>query len=278
MLQPRQRSLCFVPAPPTIAPAGLPVTEQGAHNYPHHKGVFLVLGKINNTNLYVDTTHHSGRLEARETTFRLDGQALVMDTAIDWLDETGQILIAERRVHRFYVGELDGLANRIDIDSRLTTPLAAGADLPKNKHAYFHCRVIDAIDEEDGGTVRASNGVIGADRIFETDGYWIDTRGRIGPNAVGVTIMAHPSLAHSRCSRGRTALWRSIPSHARAAAWNRARSIARCTASGPTTSRTTWTWHARSRRLPRQQCCNAVTHARTATGPAAGLGEARVPR
>ncbi len=179
---------------PIYTPAGLPVTEQGAHNYPHHKGVFLVLGKINNTNLYVDTPHHSGRLEARETTFRLDGRALVMDTAIDWLDETGQILIAERRVHRFYTGELGGLANRIDIDSRLTTPVAAGVDLPKNKHAYFHCRVIDALDEEDGGTVRASNGVIGADRIFETDGYWIDTRGRIGPNAVGVTIMAHPQF------------------------------------------------------------------------------------
>ena len=50
---------------PIYTPAGLPVTEQGAHNYPHHKGVFLTLGKIDNTNVYVDTTHNSGRLGAR---------------------------------------------------------------------------------------------------------------------------------------------------------------------------------------------------------------------
>ena len=47
---------------PVYTPAGLPVTEQGAHNYPHHKGVFLTLGRINDTNVYVDTTHSSGRL------------------------------------------------------------------------------------------------------------------------------------------------------------------------------------------------------------------------
>ena len=179
---------------PIYTPAGLPVTEQGAHNYPHHKGVFLTLGKINDTNVYVDTTHNSGRLVAREVSFSQEGPALVMETEIDWLDARGDVLIAERRVHRFYAGEADGVANRIDIDSQLRTPLSGGADLPKNKHAYFHCRVIDAIDEDDGGTVTASNGITGADAIFETEGNWIDTRGRIGPNAVGIAIMVHPDF------------------------------------------------------------------------------------
>ncbi|MGH2355336.1 MAG: DUF6807 family protein [Chloroflexota bacterium] len=177
---------------PVYTPAGLPVTEQGAHNYPHHKGVFLTLGKINHTNVYVDTTHNSGRLEARAVSFAEEGPALVMDTEIAWLDEADTVLITERRIHRFYAGELGGRANRIDIDSRLRTPLAGGADLPKNKHAYFHCRVLDAIDEEDGGTVAASNGIVGADAVLDTDGYWIDTRGYIGPHPVGIVIMVHP--------------------------------------------------------------------------------------
>jgi hypothetical protein len=177
---------------PVYTPSGLPVTEQGAHNYPHHKGVFLTLGKVDDTNVYVDTTHNSGRLEARAVTFSQDGAALVMDTAIAWLDERETVLIAERRVHRFSAGVAGGLANRIDVDSRLTTPLAAGVDLPRNKHAYFHCRVVDAIDEEDGGTVTASNGRSGADAVVDSDGYWIDTRGRLGPHPVGVAIMVHP--------------------------------------------------------------------------------------
>jgi hypothetical protein len=180
---------------PIYTPAGLPVTEQGAHNYPHHKGVFLTLGKVDNTNVYVDTTHNSGRLEAHEVSSRIEGDALVLDTTIAWLDESDQALIVERRIHRFYAGAQTGYgehANRIDIDSQLRTPLVAGVAMPKNKHGYFHARVIDAIDEEDGGVVTASNGIAGADAIFETDGYWIDTRGQIGPNGVGIAIMVHP--------------------------------------------------------------------------------------
>lgn len=180
---------------PIYTPAGLPVTEQGAHNYPHHKGVFLTLGKIDHTNVYVDTTHDSGRLEAREVSSRTEGGALVLDTEIVWLDEADQVLIAERRIHRFYALAQTGYgerANRIDIDSQLSTSIAAGVVMPKNKHGYFHARVIDAIDEEDGGTVTASSGVTGADAIFETDGYWIDTRGQLGPNGVGIAIMVHP--------------------------------------------------------------------------------------
>jgi hypothetical protein len=182
---------------PVYTPAGLPVTEQGAHNYPHHKGVFLALGKIDDTNVYVDTTSGSGRLEARAVSSRAEGPALVLETQIDWLDEAERVLISERRVHRFYAGEDTGYgaqANRIDVDSQLRTPIAAGVAMPKNKHGYFHARVIDAIDEEDGGTVTASNGITGADAIFETDGYWIDSRGWIGPNAVGIAIMVHPTF------------------------------------------------------------------------------------
>lgn len=174
---------------PLYTPAGFPVTEQGAHNYPHHKGVFLTLGTINKTNVYADTTHNTGRLVTREASFAQERDALVMDTTIDWLDEAGTVMIEERRIHRFYATPE---CNRIDVDSQLRTPLADGANLPKNKHAYFHCRVIDAIDEEDGGTVSASNGATGADAVLETEGHWIDTRGAIGPHGVGVTIMVHP--------------------------------------------------------------------------------------
>jgi hypothetical protein len=31
-----------------------------------------------------------------------------------------------------------------------------------------------------------------SDSVFDTDGYWIDCRGRMGPNPVGIAIMAHP--------------------------------------------------------------------------------------
>ena len=103
--------------------------------------------------------------------------------------------VEERRLQGVptVVPTLDGRF-RIDVDSRLQTALPDGVDLPRNKHGYFHARVIDAIDEEDGGTLLASNGQIGADAILETDGSWIACSGHVGPNTVGLAIMAHPAF------------------------------------------------------------------------------------
>lgn len=178
---------------PVYTPRGLPVTEQGAHNYPHHKGVFLALGKVNDTNVYSDLTHSTGRLTTTAVRVTDDGESVVLDATIDWLDESEAQLVEERRTHRFYPPAHGGRANRVDVVSELRTLLPDGVALNQDKHGYFHARVIDAIDEEDGGTVTASNGMTGTETLFGTDGYWIDTRGTIGPNAVGLTIMAHPS-------------------------------------------------------------------------------------
>ncbi len=176
---------------PLYTPSGVPVTEQGAHNYLHHKAVWIALGRVNDVNMYHDYHGRGGRITTRDLTWEESEAALVLTAAIEWIDEEGSVLVEEERIHRVYASEQ---VNRIDIDSRLTTPVEGGVELPKEKHGFFHCRVIDAIDEEDGGSVRASNGVQGADSIFDTDGYWIDTRGNVGANSVGVTIMVHPDF------------------------------------------------------------------------------------
>jgi hypothetical protein len=173
---------------PVYTPSGVPVTEQGAHNFVHHKAIWLALGTVEGVNFYHDATDEGGRLITRELVWH-DDPVPTLAARIEWVAPDGRVLIDERRGHRFYI---EDQAHRIDVASRLTTPQEGGVALSREKHAYFHCRVLDAIDEEDGGRVRASNGIEGSEAIFNTDGFWIDCRGRVGPNSVGVMIMAHP--------------------------------------------------------------------------------------
>lgn len=45
---------------PLYTPSGLPVTEMGAHNYPHHKGVWIGHGDANGIDFF---TEHPVRLD-----------------------------------------------------------------------------------------------------------------------------------------------------------------------------------------------------------------------
>src|SRR5690606_4670068 len=67
------------------------------------------------------------------------------------------------------------------------------------RHTFSGVRVHDLIDPEDGGTVRDAMGRMNATGFFGGSGgkdgpaaRWVDYSGHIGPNPVGVTLIAHP--------------------------------------------------------------------------------------
>jgi hypothetical protein len=66
-------------------------------------------------------------------------------------------------------------------------------------HALIGVRVIDAIDEDDGGRILSSEGGVGERGVsWEKTGVrvrWVDCTGELGGNPVGVTAMPH--LSHS---------------------------------------------------------------------------------
>lgn len=171
---------------PLLTPSGVPVTEQGGHTMSHHKAVWIAHADINGANFYTDEGN-TGLIQTVKADFREDGNDGVMDTRIIWNTLEGKTLLEERRVMRIIAGKR---ANRVDIHSSITTPLDH-AVLAREKHAFFHVRVIDVMSEDQGGVVTASNGVIGTEKIYGTDGFWIDTRGRVGAASAGVAIMVH---------------------------------------------------------------------------------------
>lgn len=175
---------------PLYTPAGLPVTEQGAHNYPHHKGLWIAHGRVDDTNVYADAhVAHLGRIITHECPTRVtaDGAAII-DASLYWQSEKHETLLEERRTHVIRVRKPMTI---VRVTSTLSTPRDS-VEIHADKHGYFHARVIDAMDEDDGAKLLADNGKDTAEAIFQTKGRWIDCRGRIGPNACGVLVGAHP--------------------------------------------------------------------------------------
>lgn len=188
---PNRDSLDFAMKRPSIhplyTPAGFPVSEQGAHNFPHHKGCWIAHGLVNGVNFYHDGPG-GGRILARKVNWiERDGMG-ILDVEIEWVDAAGDVVLSERRRHWV---RPRAAANRIDVRTELSTPQEK-AEIAIEKHAFFHVRAIDALNEDSGSTLRASNGITGAMKIFDTEGNWIDCRRAIGGHKLGVCIMAHP--------------------------------------------------------------------------------------
>lgn len=171
---------------PLVTPSGIQVTEQGGHTMPHHKAVWIAHGTVNGVNCYIDEGV-SGLIQTRSVTFRANAYIAALDTQVAWLDPAGKVLLEESRLYRARSG---AKANRVDIQTTLTTPLEA-CELAQEKHAFFHVRPADVLSEDQGGTITASNGKVGSEAVYGTDGFWIDLRGRPGPAGAGVIIMGH---------------------------------------------------------------------------------------
>jgi hypothetical protein len=173
---------------PLYTPAGVPMTEQGAHNYPHHKACWIAHGRINGVNYYHDP-QGGGRILARKLDWTERDGVGILDAEIEWVDAAFNVVIREQRRHWIRPG---ARAHRIDVRTQWQTPQET-AEIAVEKHALFHIRVIEALSEAEGSTLRASNGKVGAAAIFDSEGNWIDCRGTVGGRKVGACIMGHPS-------------------------------------------------------------------------------------
>ena len=184
---------------PVYTPDGYPLTEHGAHNFPHQHGIWLSHGSVNRVDFYLDRSG-CGRVEVRSVAIDpLDG-GVELRLANHWLDPSGRPLLAEDRSYWFrplLVGAADrGVggprAHLIQVSSTLRADFGR-VTLAKTPHAFFGARVIDAIDEDDGGVLRNSLGGVGEAGTNEVAAGWVDCSGTIAGRRVGLTLMVHPS-------------------------------------------------------------------------------------
>ncbi len=175
---------------PLYTPAGYPVTEMGAHNFPHHKGVWLGHAQVNGVNFFHDLAD-AGWIVPVGVSSEADSGGARVDFDLEWRDRRGTVVATEARRHEV---RRSGAAHLLDIVSTLCASHGA-LELGVDNHSWAGLRLIDALDQDDGGLMRDSEGRQGADAINGHPVRWVDVSGAIGEHACGAALMAHPASA-----------------------------------------------------------------------------------
>lgn len=175
---------------PLYTPAGVPVTEMGAHNFPHHKGVWIGHAQVNGVNFFHDLVD-AGWIAPVRVSADADAESARIDLDLEWRDRRGTVVATETRRHEV---RRAGQAHLLDMVSTLHASHGA-LELGVDNHSWTGCRLIDALDQDDGGVMRDSEGRHGADAINGHPVRWVDVRGAIGGHVCGAVLMAHPASA-----------------------------------------------------------------------------------
>ena len=175
---------------PLYTPAGLPVTEMGAHNFPHHKGVWIGHAQVNGVNFFHDLAD-AGWIVPVAVRSDADAESARLDLDLEWRDRRGTVIATEVRRH---LVRRAGRAHLLDMVSTLHASHGA-LELGVDNHAWAGCRLIDALDQDDGGQMRDSEGRQGADAVNGQSVRWVNVHGAIGGHACGAALMAHPPSA-----------------------------------------------------------------------------------
>jgi len=175
---------------PLYTPDGYPVTEMGAHNFPHHKGVWLGHAQVNGVNFFHDLVD-AGWIVPVGVSSEADSEGARVDLDLEWRDRRGTVVATEVRRHEV---RRSGAAHLLDIVSTLHASHGA-LELGVDNHSWAGLRLIDALDQDDGGLMRDSEGRQGADAINGHPVRWVDVSGTIGEHACGAALLAHPASA-----------------------------------------------------------------------------------
>lgn len=175
---------------PLYTPAGFPLTEMGAHNFPHHKGVWIGHAQVNGVNFFHDLVD-AGWIVPVRISADADADSARIDLDLEWRDRRGTVIATELRSHAV---RRVGPAHLLDMISTLHASHGA-LELGVDNHAWAGCRLIDALDQDDGGSMRDSEGRQGADAINGHPVRWVDVSGAIGGQACGAALMANPASA-----------------------------------------------------------------------------------
>ena len=175
---------------PLYTPAGYPVTEMGAHNFPHHKGIWLGHAQVNGVNFFHDLVD-AGWIVPVGVSSEADSEGARVDFDLEWRDRRGTVVATEARRHEV---RRSGAAHLLDIVSTLHASHGA-LELGVDNHSWAGLRLIDALDQDDGGLMRDSEGRQGADAINGHPVRWVDVSGAIGEHACGAALLAHPASA-----------------------------------------------------------------------------------
>ncbi|MGH2352640.1 MAG: PmoA family protein [Chloroflexota bacterium] len=176
---------------PLLTSSGLPVTEESPPDHPHHQSAWLGQDEVNGHNLWLNRDG-CGRLAgpppAAAVTDTPDGPAATFRHEVTWQAPDGTPLLLERRVTAITPTDAGTL---VDVLSE-RRPARGEVTLGATKEAGFGVRVLDPLDELDGGMLVNDRGGRGASGTFDRPARWVDSWGYLGSRTAGVAVFPHP--------------------------------------------------------------------------------------
>lgn len=181
---------------PVRTPSGVVVNRSGplmplegeTTDHPHHVGIFFTYDEVNDSGFWNNTTYPP-QVKHVKVTKMAGGESGRLSTVMHWTDESGAVLLEEKRTMTFHSGD-DEYAIDFDIDLTAREKVEFG----DTKEGMFAIRVADWLSEKHGdGRYLSSNGDETEKDVWGKRAAWVRLQGEKDGKVVGIAIMNHPS-------------------------------------------------------------------------------------
>ena len=167
-------------SPMTGPISGLPLVTETARPWPHHRGVFFGLDRVNGGN-YWQGDLADGQIVSQGPSFAQEnGQYKVSETTVEmvdrcfWQRRTDDPIIEDRR--QFVVKVLDERRYILDVD--FVVKALTDVTVQNTNHGLFGVRCSHDLSPAGGGTLESSEGVKGEVETYGKPARWLAFYGK----------------------------------------------------------------------------------------------------
>jgi hypothetical protein len=171
--------------------------ESDSHDHPHHKGLWIGYGIVNDVNFWEVETASKPSAGNPETKGAVVLQNLgdvssgkktgSVTATFVWRAPNHGDMLEEKRVMTFYA-EPD--IRTIDVDATFTAK--TNIHFADTKEGFFAIRLADALTEKNGGVMTNSEGAQTEKNVWGKRADWVDYDGTLDGQKVGIVIFDNP--------------------------------------------------------------------------------------
>jgi hypothetical protein len=175
---PSQKYPFFSPMAGPIS--GLPLVAETGRPWPHHRGVFFGLDRVNGGNYWQDTLARGQIISQGPSFAKENGQykvsvatAEIVDRCL-WQQGTNEPIIEDQR--HFVVKVLDERRYILDVD--IVVKALTDITVQQTNHGLFGVRCAHDLSPDGGGTLESSEGTKGEKDTLEKPARWLAFYGK----------------------------------------------------------------------------------------------------
>jgi len=160
--------------------SGLPLVTETARPWPHHRGVFFGLDRVNGGNYWQDVLDRGQIISQGPSFAKEDGQFKLTTTSAEivdrclWQQGTNDPIIEDKR--RFVVKVLD--ERRYILDAEFVLTALTDITVQQTNHGLFGVRCAHDLSPAGGGVLESSEGAKGEKDTYSKPARWLAFYGK----------------------------------------------------------------------------------------------------